>query len=157
MFLPRSGISSIRSLSLSDVTFPPEHKAHLLTTLACSKTLEHINNGYGASPLFCDHYYVALSNHVETKLERLQLYRGPERRVDHHGGARFGVGEHIGAEAAIEAEIRNLLKWNVQRQICPSLFVAIGDAETDATRKQCLVEAFEAVDIPVLFECITVN
>ena len=60
-------------------------------------------------------------------------------------------------DMAIVNKIRNLLTLNVQRTTSPPLFAAIGDAETDSTRKQCLVKALEAVDIPVVFEYITAN
>ena len=70
---------------------------------------------------------------------------------------RGDQGEASGIDTAIVTKIRNLLKWNVQRKTCPPLFAAIGNAETDAERKQCLMEALNAVDIPVLFEYMTTN
>ena len=76
-----------------------------------------------------------------------------ERNLDLHGNH----GRASGFDSAILAKVENLLKWNVQRRTCPPLFAAIGSAETDASRKQCLVEALEAVDIPVVFEYIMAN
>ena len=70
--------------------------------------------------------------------------------VGDHGTAR-------GMDAATEANIRNLLKWNVQRKSSPPVFAAIGNAETDVRRMRCLVKAIEAFDNPVLFEYLTAN
>ena len=108
---------------------------------------------YGENPSFCDLYCVALSNNVDTKLHSLRLDHGVEcdLRLDWDKGSARGI------DAAIVAKIRNLLKWNKQRMNCPPLFAAIGTAETDVKRRQCLVEAFDAVDIPVVFEYITAN
>ena len=78
---------------------------------------------------------------------------GTEFGLSLQGGFDFDMGE----DAAIAEAIQNLLNLNVQRKFCPPLFAAIGDAGTDSERKQCLVEALEAVDIPVVFEYISAN
>ena len=84
-------------------------------------------------------------------------YESDEREPEHDVVYSYPGpdGETYGFEPAIVTKIRDLLKWNVQRRTCPPLFAAIGNAETDAMRKHCLVKAFEAVDIPVFFEYIT--
>ena len=54
------------------------------------------------------------------------------------------------------SKIRDLLQLNVQRKTCLLLIAAADNAVTDARRKQCL-EAFEAVDLSVVFESIRSN
>ena len=103
----------------------------------------------GASPLLSQHYCEALSkNFDDTKLELLRL-EGNSVRIDLHGD----VGEASGIDTTVVAKIRK----NVQRQTCPPLFAAFGSADTDSKRKQCLVEALEAIDILVVFDYITAN
>ena len=140
--------SSLEIMTLYSFSLSPEQEAQVAMVLARSKTLEKFYYFTGASRSFCDHYCETLSNNFDTKLELLRL-----DQVSLHGDR----GEGSGLDTAIEAKIRNLLKLNVQRKTCPPLFAAIGNAETDAKRKQCLVEAFDAVDIPVVFEYITAN
>ena len=146
--------SFLTHLSLNGVEFLADHEAQVATALARSKSLEHLEYSHGASEIFCDHYCAALSNNVDTKLERLHLVHW----LVHEGLCLVGDhGPTEGVDNATAAKIRNLLKWNVQRKTCPPLFAAIGNAETDAERKRCLVGAMEAVDIPVVFEYITTN
>ena len=142
---------------MNEVSFPPDHHAELATTVAHNKTLVKFEYLNGTSPSFCDDYAAALSTYFETKLEQLRLYRREPDRDLLYNGTPGHQGRARGFDEAIAAKIRNLLKWNVQRKTCPPLFAAIGNAETDAKRKQCLVDAFEAVDIPVVFEYITAN
>ena len=151
--------SCLETLFLSNISFPPEHDeqaAQVASTLALCKTLVQFQyrDTKEENQSFCDQYCVALSNNVDTKLERLRIIIDPGH-VLHVDGS---VGNAIGAQASLEkAKIRNLLKWNSQRRTCPPLFAAIDKAETDNQRQQCLVDAFEAVDIPVLFEYTTAN
>ena len=49
------------------------------------------------------------------------------------------------------------MKLNFQRRTSLPLFAAIGNANTDAKLKQCMVEAFESVDLSMLFEHITTH
>ena len=144
--------STVEVLSLPGVSFRPDYEEQVAKTLARDNTL--VEFSARVSPSFCHHYCEALSNNVETKLEQLSLL------FSNFGGQldlRGGKGTVRGVDPAIGAKIRNLLKLNVQRKTCPPLFVAIGNAETDEKRKQCLVEAFHAVDIPVVFEYVTAN
>ena len=148
--------SNVEKLWMYEPSISPEHEAQVATTLARCKNLVNFDYQAGASESFFNHFNVALSNIFDTKLERLRLYYmapGPNRWIDLEGDR----GRASGVEATITAKIRNLLKWNVQRKTCPPLFAAIGNAETDAKRKQCLVDAFEAVDLPVVFEHLTAN
>ena len=159
--------STLKSLSMYRISFPvsPEHEAQVATTLARCNTLVHFDYSaeYTPSQSFCRDYCVALSNNVSTKLEQLtmnlyHLHHDSQSVEDevllHLHGAQSTA---RGVEAVIIAKVRNLLKWNVQRKNCPPLFAAIGNAETDAERKQCVVKAFEAVDIPVVFEYVIAN
>ena len=145
--------SALEVLTMDQISFPREYQQQVATALARCNTLVQLDVTTGA--LF-DHYCVALSNNFDTKLERLNLCDSP-----HRASRRLDLrGEHVdtvGIEAALVRKISNLLKWNNQRKTCPPLFASIGNAETDAERKQCLVDAFEAVDIPVVFEYITAN
>ena len=149
--------SALKWLGMHNVSFSAssEHQKQLAIALARSKTLVEFVYPARVSSSFFDHYCVALSNNIETKLERLNLNNEawPARGfvID---GDRSPL---TGVEAVAAAKIRNLLKWNVQRTTSPPLFAAIGNAETDAERKQCLMEALKAVDIPVLFEYISAN
>ena len=144
--------SSLEEMTMHDFVLPTGQEAQeVAMTLARSKTLVRLTY-FGASGPFFTSFCVALSNNFNTKLERLRFDHGHEE-LDLRGEH----GTVSGVEAVMEAKIRNLLKWNVQRTTCPPLFAAIGHAETDGTRKQCLVEALEAVDIPVVFEYITAN
>ena len=146
--------SSLECLMVDEVFLDPEHEAQVAATLARSTTLLRLEYDYGEDRIFLDHYCVALSNNFDTKLEQLSLFHGEDDE-----GLHFIV-EHSTAsniDAEIETKIRNLLKWNVQRKTCPPLFAAIGSAQTDAKRQQCLVDALVAVDIPVVFEYITAN
>ena len=146
--------SSLETLLMFRVslTTSREQNEQVAAALARCKTLVHFDYLVGASPSFCICYHAALANNVDTKLEQLCLY-GAQCALNFRGAE--GTAE--GVNAATVAKIRNLLKCNVQRKNCPPLFAAIGTAETDATRKQCLVEAMDAVDIPVLFEYISTN
>ena len=147
---------TIRHVSLT-LNSTAEHEMQVATTLARCNTLVNLDFQSGASPLFFDCYSRELSNNFDTKLERLRLFdTGRERELDLRGGQDSAV-RSAPVDAAIAAKIRNLLTWNVQRKTCPPLFAAIGNAETDAKRKQCLVAAFKTVDIPVLFEYMTAN
>ena len=155
--------SSLEYLLMQNVCFTvdPEQEVQkatqLAATLARSKTLVDFSFTYETSTSFCDDYFVALSTNYDTRLERLCLYRRwPDRDLSYNGIPGY-QGHARGFDEALAARIRNMLKWNVQRKTCPPLFAAIENAETDAERKQCLVKAFEAVDIPVLFECMTTN
>ena len=134
------------------VIFSPEQDEEVAATLAHCKTLVDFSYAAVTTPQFYDYYCVALSNNFDTKLERLLLNHG---RLELILNGDRGIIE--GTDAATVAKIRTLLKLNVQRSTCPPLFAAIGNAETDATCKQCLVKAFEAVDIPVVFEYFTAN
>ena len=148
--------SSVEVLRLLSVSFRPEHEHQVATALAHSNTLVHFDYQGGACPSFGVPYCVALSNNIDTKLERLGLNLFQESRrsmLDLNGDQ----GTVKGIDGLIENKIRNFLKWNVQRKICPSLFAAIDKQRTDAMRKQCLVKAFEAVDIPVAFEYMSTN
>ena len=148
--------SSLTSLVMNWVSFSPEHSAQVATTLARSNSL--VNIIYlaraGESRSFFDDYCAALSNYFDTKLEWLSLCHGEKMRW-----LELGRDENFarGIDAAMAAKIRYLLELNVQRKTCPPLFAAIRDADTDTERKQCLVEALETVDIPVVFEYITAN
>ena len=149
--------SAVKELSMFMVSFSPGRRDHVAMTLANCESLVKFSFENGTCPSFCDNYLSALSDNFDTKLERLRLRHWHQMEqqfsLDLHGGR----GEASGLDAANVAKIRNLLKWNVQRRTCSPLFAAIGSAETDATRRQCLVEAFETVDIPVVFEYITTN
>ena len=143
---------SLKSLYMIGVSFRnPDHQEQLATTLARCKTLVRFKYPT-ASRIFSSHYCAALSNNVDTKLVLL-LLMGKRIQIVLHGC----LGEASGIDTATVVKIRNLLTWNMQRKKCPPLFAAIGDAETDTKRKQCLVEAFEAVDVPVVFEYIIAN
>ena len=144
---------SLESLSFNGLSILPQHEEQLATALArCNTLVDFLCDGGRRS--LRDHYFVALSNSIDTKLERVLLI-GVQRELDLHGDQYLG--NTSGPDTAIAAKIRNLLKLNVQRKTCPPLFAAIGNAETDATRKQCLLEALNAVDLPVLYEFISVN
>ena len=149
--------SSLETLFLQGLCFRPEQEAQVVTALARHKTLVHFGYRYstGPSPTFCDNYCVELSKNIDTKLERLNLYHFAQVELVYDG--IHGHGHADGVDGAIATKIRNLLTCNVQRKTCPPLFAAIGSVETDIQRKYCLVEAFEAVDIPVAFEYITAN
>ena len=131
-----------------------DEEVEVAMTLACCKTLVHFEYS-GLCPSFCVQYCAALSNNVDSKLEKLRLHCEPKVRLYIDG--ELLDGPTYGIEPANVAKIRNLLKLNVRRTTTAPLFAAIGDAESDAKRKQCLVEAFEAVDIPLAFEYITTN
>ena len=143
---------SLEELAIGGVSFPLEHEKQVTTTLARSNNLVYLDYITGTSTSFIEAYCTALSNIFDTKLVRLLLVADGVR-VDLRGD----FGETSGIDTATEIKIRNLLKWNVQRTTCPPLFAAIGNAESDAKRKQSLVKAFEAVDIPVVFEYIMAN
>ena len=128
----------------------------MATILARSKTLVHfdLRDKYTLSPPNFNQFCAELSINFDTELEELRLDGYCSRyirRLDLHGdqGTVMGIG------AAIENKIRNMLKCNVQRRTCAPLFAAIG--KTNSKRKRCLVEAFGAADIPVVFEYITTN
>ena len=148
--------SSVESLSMTHISIPHGREAQVATALANNKALVHFHCMYEVSRSFCDDYCAALSNNFDTKLERLCFHHGNHLAL---GGLNLtgDQGTVRDVDAQNEVMIRNLLKWNVQRKTCPPLFAAIGNAGTDAKRKQCLVKAFEAVDIPVVFEYITAN
>ena len=150
--------SSLEFLSMSLMSFSREHEEQVATTLARCKTLVHFHYTLGASKSFYDHYCAALSNYFDTKLETLRLYHGALLSEERDGLDLEGEDGYAGGvDEAVAAKLRNMLKLNVQRTTCPPLFAAISNAETDAERKQCLVEAFDTVDIPVVFEYITAN
>ena len=150
--------SSLEKVTLSKVFFlRQQHEEQVSTTLAACNTLTHFAYPDGASSSFCDHFCQTLSDNFDTKLVHLWLEYGSgpfKRQMVLKGDVGFST---TAVDAEIENKIRYLLKLNVQRQTCPPLFEAIGMAETDANRKQCLVKAFEAVDIPVVVEYITAN
>ena len=146
--------SSLQSLYMLNSSFRPEQEAQAATSLARSKTLVCFTHIGRARPSFLNRYCVALANNFDTKLEQLDIAAGNASICLYRNG---GLDTATGIDTATVVKIRNLLKWNRQRQACPPLFASIDNAETDATRKQCLVEALEAVDTPVLFEYITAN
>ena len=131
---------------------PPEQDEQLATALAHCNTLVDLKTPLGASPSFCDHYCVALSENSDTKLERLRMSLHFATLIGFHGDQYLD--NTSGPDTAVVAKIRNWPKWNVQRKTCPPLFAAIGSSDTDATRKQCLVEAFEAVDLPIVLSTL---
>ena len=139
----------MESLNLHNVSFAEEQIA---TALTCCNTLVDFHYAYGAGQFFIGHYCTALSKNFDTKLERLFLQQldGILELCGEYDNARY-------VDAVIVRKIRYLLKLNVQRKTCPPLFAAIGNAGSEAKRKQCLVEALDAVDIPVVFEYITAN
>ena len=143
---------SLETLVMSWVSFRREHEERMASALARSKSLVAIEFTARVSDVFYRGYCVALSNNVHTKLERLQLDNGQERRwhtrLELYGDGR--PGSRGLPNTTIVIKIRNLLRWNVQRKTCPPLFAAIDTAATDAVRKQCLVAACKAVDIPSL-------
>ena len=144
--------SSLELLLLFGVAFSPEHEAQVARTLASCKTLVNFDYPIGANPSFCEHYCAALSNNVDTKLERLLLF-GQSVLLNLHGEN----GQASGLDTTTMADIRLLLGLNVQRKTYGPLFAAIGVAETDAARRQCLVKAFLAAACPLTFECIRSN
>ena len=150
---------SLKGLRLSNVTVGPEHQERLALVLAHCETLVRFRCSERASisPSFRDHYCTALSNNFDTKLSHLSWYRGEECELGLDGHLVHINSLVAGIDAVLVTKIRNWLTWNRQRMTCPPLFAAIGNAETDAARKQCLVEAFAAVGIPVVFEYITAN
>ena len=149
--------SSLVSLRIEfSGSFSPDHEAHVATTLAGSKTLSEFVSIQGPSSSFYDGYCTELSNNFNSKLERLYLDKYTHCKLDLRD-EQIEQGAVEGIDAAIVTKIRNLLKLNVQRKTCPPLFAAISNAETDVERKRCLVEAFDAVDIQVVFEYITAN
>ena len=145
-------------LNLSFISYPRDFDEQLATTLARCSTLVQLDYSYGASQLLCRVYCAELANNWDTKHERLLL-----ATVQRYQWLVLNVnGEHATVtpgfvDEAIVTQIRNLLKWNVQRTTCHPLFAALSNAETDARRQQCLVEALEAIDIPVVFEYLTTN
>ena len=142
-------------LEMEYVSFGPEHQEQAAAAaLAYCKNLVTLLVK-GVSQRFNYYYCVALSENFDTKLERLRLCQLDECQLDLNG--EEGTACDLLVDAAVVAKIRNLLKWNVQRKTSPPLFAAIGRAGTDAKRKECLVEALEVVDTPVLFEYITAN
>ena len=144
--------SSLDFLFMHGTSFSSGHQAQVATTLARCETLKVLHY-QGASPSFCNHFCVALSNNFDTKLEWLHLKHTAKLRICFKGEG----GTAKGIEPTVVAKIRNLLKLNVQRKTCPRKFAAIGKARSDAERKQRMVKAFKAVDIPVVFEYITAN
>ena len=151
----RRGIENSKLVSLvmqyvSIARASQELEGQLASTLARCNTMVHFEFQGGATALFSERYCPELSNNVDTKLERLRLRY---TMIDLNGEE----GTVNGLDAAMESKIRNRLKWNVQRTTCPPLFAAIDNAETGAERKQRMVEAFEAVDVPILFENVLAN
>ena len=146
--------SALQHLFLQDVSFWPEQEAHVAKTMARSKSLTCLSYKCDAhTPVFYHEYCAELSTNVETKLEFLRLWH--ETTVLYLEEGVEGYAQDL--PPAMETKIRNLLKWNTQRKTCPPLFAAIGHADTDVDRKECLVKAFGAVDIPIVFEYITAN
>ena len=137
--------SAVELLWMFHVSFPPEHREQVATTLARSKTLVDFDY-FDAISSFYNPYCAALSNNADTKLERLKLGRA-QLHGDH--------GEFWG-DPAVVGEIRKLLKLNVQRKTSLLLIAAADNAVTDARRKQCL-KKLETVDISVVFESIRSN
>ena len=136
------GIKTVRSLTglfLFHVSFPPEYQEQVALTVARCKKLEYFSNSRGVSQSFCEYYTKALSKNVDTKLEYLAL-RGQTMTID-LGRDRDEVS---GLDATVEADIRLVVGFNIQRRTCGPLFAAIGDATTDTARRQCLVQAFLA-------------
>ena len=147
--------SSLEGLSLSSVTFPPEHEAQVASTLARCNTLVTFScsdRSDGSGSLFCEHYCSVLANNADTKLEELHL-SGQDVTIH----LRNDHGTATGPDPAIISDIRLLLGLNVQRKEFGPLFVAIEDAETDLARRKSLVEAFSAAACPLMFEYIRSN
>ena len=152
--------SSLESLTMYEVVMRPKHEKQVARALARSKTLItfYYQQESQEGPSFVDYFCKTLSNNFDSKLERLELYLETMPGTLDFGLDLDGDDGTVGdIDPAIAAKICNLLKWNVQRKTCPPLFAAIGNAETDDKRKECLVEAFAAVDFPVVFEYITSN
>ena len=137
----------------------PEHQRQVATALAYCNTLVDFSLSYGVRQPFRDQYCLELSSNVHTKLERLyvQLHTstGAKWELDFQTPYYWVARDPF--TAAMTDEIYNLLQLNVQRATFPPLFAAIGNAETDAECIECLMRAFEAVDLPLLFENMTAN
>ena len=147
--------TSLQELSMESMVIPPEHDAHLATTLARCNTLLQLICTQGTSLAFYDQYCAELLNNVDSQLEWLHLFTNTQG-LDHHGA--HGATRHVeGPDTEIVARIRLFLDLNAERRKHRPLFAAIGDAETDVARRQGLVEAFETVSIPVAFAYIRSN
>ena len=147
--------SSLTKLFLFDVAMTPEQEVQVASTVARSNTLVdfQLDQSAGTTSSFWDHYYAQLLNNVDSKLEWLSWDLGRECKIRLYGDG----GTARGVDAAVVANLRLFLGLNIQRRTHGPLFAAIGDARTNAARKQCLVEAFLAGTCPLLFEYIRSN
>ena len=132
--------SSLKVLTMDYVSFSPEHEAEVAMTLARSKTLVEFDYQGDVTPSFCDTYCAALSNNYESKLESVRLRQGliTRRQVLCQGFDLIDKDNNIiGIKPpAVRSKIKKMLKLKLQRKGCPPLFAAIGNAKTDARRKQ---------------------
>ena len=146
--------SSIERLDLDGVSFAEGTGETVGIALASCNRLVSLSCNINDVELYTS-FCSTLSTNYNTSLVRLNFNVRNNDYMISLPGARGGVAN--GANEDAMNNIRNLLALNGQRQTCPPLFAAIGAAETDTTRKQRLVEALEAVDIPVVFEYVTAN
>ncbi|GKY90265.1 hypothetical protein MPSEU_000000700 [Mayamaea pseudoterrestris] len=151
-----SGLDSscLEQLVLGTVTFAPDLVELVAIALARSSTLVQLEYVMHLNHELFEAYCLALSENPDTQLQRLLLVQVP---LDMTIDLRGNEGRTTGPDAAISQQIRNLLKWNVQRRTCPPLFAAIGSTESGQACCARLVEAITAVDVPVLHEYLVTN
>ena len=113
--------SSLALLSMTNVSFDPEHEVQVARRLAHCNTLELFDYEGGASEAFVDSYCEALSENFDTKLIRLRLHHG-DQYLDITGA----YGSVLWIEPEVYDKVRNLLSWNMQRKTCPPLLRPLG-------------------------------